>query len=87
MAYEKLAAMHNALQLTDPVSMRVERMWDRPFKVAWADFPDLLHAKIQDPAVLSIADRWPVGPVDQFRDLLWPGTNRRSLLRVFDQEG
>ncbi len=86
-AYEKLAAMHNALQLTDPVTTRVERMWDRPFKVAWADFPGLLHAKIQDPAVLSIADRWPVGPVDQFRDLLWPATNRSSLLRVFDQEG
>ena len=31
--------MHNALQLTDPVSTEVAQMWDRPFKVAWADFP------------------------------------------------
>lgn len=69
-AYEKLAAMHNALQLTDPVSTEVEQMWDRPFKVAWADFPGLLGAQIQDPAVLRIAERWPVGPVDRFRDLL-----------------
>ena len=38
-AYEKLAAMHNALQLTEPVSTDVEQMWDRPFRVAWADFP------------------------------------------------
>jgi hypothetical protein len=85
-AYEMLAAMHNALQLSDPVSTEVEQMWNRPFKVAWADFPGLLRAKIQDPAVLSIADRWPVGPVDQFRDLLWPARNRRLLLRIFDQE-
>ncbi|MGI8676171.1 MAG: DUF4037 domain-containing protein, partial [Nocardioidaceae bacterium] len=86
-AYEKLAAMHNALQITDPVSTDVEQIWNRPFKVAWANFPGLLRAKIQDPAVLRIAERWPVGPVDQFRDLLWPARNRRILLRLFDQEG
>ena len=85
-AYEKLAAMHNALRLTEPVTTEVEQMWNRPFKVAWADFPGLLRAQIQDPAVVSIADRWPVGPVDQFRDLLWPARNRRLLLRLFDQE-
>jgi hypothetical protein len=84
--YEKLAAMHNALQLTDPVSTEVEQMWNRPFKVAWADFPGLLRAKIQDPAVLRIAERWPVGPVDQFRDQIWPARNRRVLLRIFDHD-
>ena len=83
-AYEKLAAMHNELRLTEPVSMEIERMWDRPFRVAWADFPGLLQAEIQDPAVRGIADRWPVGPVDQFRDLLWPARNRRLLLGIFD---
>jgi hypothetical protein len=83
-AYEKLAVMHNALQLTDPVSIDVVQMWNRPFKVAWADFPGLLHTKIQDPAVLSIAEQWPVGPVDQFRDLLWPPRSRDILLRLFD---
>jgi len=66
---------------------RREQMWNRPFKVAWADIPSLLRAQILDPAVLSIAERWPVGPVDQFRDLLWPASNRRSLLRLFEQEG
>lgn len=86
-AYERLASMHNALELTDPVSMQVEQMWNRPFRVAWADFPELLRAQIQDPDVVSIADRWPVGPVDQFRDLLWPARNRRLLLRLFDQDG
>ena len=84
-AYEKLAVMHNALQITDPVSLEVVQMWNRPFKVAWADFPGLLHAEIQDPVVLRIAEQWPIGPVDQFRDLLWPTSGRHLLLRLFDQ--
>jgi len=83
-AYEKLVALHNALHITEPVVTDVVRMWDRPFRVAWAGVLELLHAEIQDPAVLSIAERWPVGPVDQFRDLLWPAANRYSLLRLFD---
>jgi hypothetical protein len=85
-AYEKLAEMHNALGLTEPVVTEVEQLWNRPFKVAWADFPGLLGAQIQDPTVLGIAERWPTGPVDQFRELLWPARNRRLLLRLFDQE-
>jgi Domain of unknown function (DUF4037) len=86
-AYARLAAMHTALQLTEPVSTVVEQVWNRPFKVVWADIPGLLRAEIQDPSVLSIAERWPVGPVDQFRDLLWPARNRSLLLRLFDQQG
>jgi hypothetical protein len=86
-AYEKLGAMHNALQLTDPVAMTIEQMWDRPFKVAWGDFPGRLRDQIQDPPVVSIAERWPVGPVDQLRDLHWPARDRRVLLRLFDQGG
>ena len=85
-AYEKLSEMHNALQLTHPVSTEVVQMWNRPFKVAWADFPGLLRAKIQDPAVLTIAERWPVGPVDQFRDLIWSAKDRSVLLRFFDPD-
>jgi hypothetical protein len=59
-------------------------MWDRPFKVIWGEFPDALAAQIQDPAVKSIAERWPTGPVDQLRDLLWPPHSRGLLLRLFD---
>ena len=83
-AYERLALMHNALGLTAPVTTEVVQMWDRPFKVAWADIPDLLLPLIQDPAVVSIAQRWPVGPVDQFRELNWAPKNRPLLLRLFD---
>jgi hypothetical protein len=83
--YETLAAMHNALGITDPVFLELEQLWNRPFKVAWGDFPGLLRAQIQDPAVLSIAERWPIGPVDQLRDLLWPPRNRHILLRLFEE--
>ena len=83
-AYEKLVLMHNDLGLTAPVEAEIVRMWDRPFEVAWADIPDLLFPLIQDPAVVSIAQRWPVGPVDQFRELIWPAKNRPLLLRLFD---
>jgi Domain of unknown function (DUF4037) len=84
-AYETLAAMHNALEITDPVSIEVEQLWNRPFEVAWGDFPGLLRAQIQDPAVLTIAERWPTGPVDQLREMLWPPRNRHLLLRLFDE--
>jgi hypothetical protein len=84
-AYERLAVMHNGLRLTDPVSTEIVQMWNRPFKVAWADFPGLLRAEIQDPAVLGIAEQWPIGPVDQFRDLLWPAGGRHLLLRLFHE--
>lgn len=83
-AYEKLAFMHNALGLTAPVTTEVVHLWDRPFKVAWADIPDLLLPLIQDPVVVSIAQKWPVGPVDQFRELIWAPRNRPLLLRLFD---
>jgi hypothetical protein len=83
-AYEKLIVMHNALGLAAPVTTEVVQMWGRPFKVVWADIPDLLMPLIRDPAVVSIAQRWPVGPVDQFRELMWAAANRPLLLRVFD---
>jgi hypothetical protein len=84
-AYETLAAMHNALGITAPVSIQVEQLWNRPFKVAWGDFPGVLRAQIQDPAVISIAEGWPTGLVDQLRDLLWPPRHRHILLRLFDE--
>lgn len=83
-AYERLVAMHNALGLTAPLTTEVVQLWDRPFKVAWADIPDLLVPLIHDPAVVSIVKRWPVGPVDQFRELFWAPKNRTLLLRLFD---
>lgn len=83
-AYEGLTRIHNTLGLTAPVATRAVQLWDRPFTVAWADIPDLLLPLIQDAAVAGIAARWPVGPVDQFRELFWSPTNRVRLLRLFE---
>jgi hypothetical protein len=33
---------------------------------------------------LQLCREYYEGPVDQFRDLLWPAAHRRSLLRLFD---
>jgi hypothetical protein len=85
-AHGKLVALHDTLHLTTPVETEVVQMWDRPFRAAWAGIPDLLLAEIRDPAVLAVAERWPIGPVDRFRDLLWPGQDRSPLLRVFDAD-
>ena len=83
-AYEAIATRHNALQITPPVPLTVEQMWNRPFKVTWGDFPKALAAQIQDPQVKEIADRWPVGFIDQLREILWFPTDRERLLRLFD---
>jgi hypothetical protein len=83
-AYGEVASMHNALRVTAPVATEIVQMWDRPFKVLWGDFPDVLAAQIQDPAVQLIAEQWPIGGVDQFRDLLWDPRRRRALRRLFD---
>lgn len=83
-AYEVVAAMHNALQITPPVSTEVLQLWDRPFKVFWGDFPGALSAEIEDPVVKQLAERWPAGGIDQLRDVLWNPRYRGQLLRLFD---
>jgi hypothetical protein len=82
-AYEQVAAMHNALQITEPVPTKVHQIWNRPFKVLWGGFPAALRAQIKDPAVKRIAERWPDG-VDQVREILWGPRCRRSLRRLYE---
>jgi len=82
-AYEHLAEMHDGLGLTQPVAGEVVRLWDRPFPVAWSSVPDLLFPLIVDLDVRAVAERWPVGPVDRFRELVWAPRNRAALLSVF----
>jgi hypothetical protein len=83
-AYGQLAALHDALHITPPVPTEVVQLWDRPFKVAWGDFPDALRAQIRDPAVKRIAERWPVGGIDRLRDQLWDPGDRKGLLALFE---
>lgn len=82
--YRKLAAMHNALEITDPVPIGMVQMWDRPFKVLWGDFPGALRGRIEDPAVKLLAEQWPVGGADQFREMLMPPNYRGRLRRVLE---
>ena len=81
-AYEVVAAMHNAMHITEPVGIGVDQLWDRPFAVVWGDFPSALSAQIQDPVVKRIAERWPTGGVDQLRDVMPAARSRQLLLRV-----
>ncbi|MDR7253558.1 hypothetical protein J2X46_002548 [Nocardioides sp. BE266] len=78
-----LVDVHNRLGLTAPVAVEVVQMWDRPFRVAWAEIPELLHAQIDDQEVLQISGKWPLGPVDQLRELTWAVRRRPAFLRIF----
>ena len=71
-AYREVAARHDALGLTAPVPTELVRLWDRPYRVLWGDFPGALQAEIRDPEVRRIVDRWPAGGIDRVRDVL-PG--------------
>ncbi|MEI8409976.1 MULTISPECIES: DUF4037 domain-containing protein [unclassified Kribbella] len=83
-AYSGVAGVHNALRITAPVTVGVEQLWDRPFKVVWGDFPGALVAEIKDPEVRRIADHWPIGGIDQIRNVLWAARDRRQVVALFD---
>jgi len=68
-ASEILAAQHNALKITAMLDTKVSNFHERPFLVIDGErFAKALQAKITDPAVKRIADRWLIGIVDQFSD-------------------
>lgn len=79
-AYRAVGELHNRLGITKPVELGVEQLCGRPFKVVWGDFIGALFADIQDPEVLRIFERWPVGGIEQVRDVLWRPADRRQLL-------
>lgn len=82
--YDQLATQHDALQITDPVPTQTLRLWGRPFAVPWGDVPSALHAQITDPAVRVLATRWPVGGVDQIREVLFAPRHRQLVRRLLD---
>jgi len=69
-AYERVAEMHNALGITAPLPTKVGPFFDRPFQVieAVGGFAAAIRAQIQDPVVRRIAERKPIGSIDQFSD-------------------
>jgi hypothetical protein len=87
-AYEQVAAMHHALAVTDPLPVRTRPFFGRPFQViALHGFADALLARITDPAVRRIAERPPIGSIDQFSDstdLVAPAAWRPTLRRLYE---
>jgi hypothetical protein len=68
-AYEGIAVMHNALRLTEPLPEQTQSFFGRPFQVmALHGFAEALLRQIRDPAVKRIAERPPIGGLDQFSD-------------------
>jgi hypothetical protein len=68
-AYEQVAAQHNALGLTPPLTTQTALFFGRPFIVIGGDrFANALAAAITDPAVAAIAARRRIGSIDQFSD-------------------
>jgi hypothetical protein len=66
-AYELLARMHNALDITPPVITKVSSFWGRPFQVIHGEaIADVIRAQIQDEDVRRIPTA--AGSVDQFSD-------------------
>jgi hypothetical protein len=92
-AYEIIAAMHNNLQLTEPLPEKTDLFHGRPFQViSGSDFSDALLAQIDDPQVKKIAAhpaQTPIGSIDQFSDntdLLETVQYRLLLRRLFLDE-
>lgn len=84
-AYRAVGELHNRLEITPPLELGVERMCGRPFRVVWADFPGALAAAIEDPDVKRVAERWPVGGIEQVREVFWGRVNdRRQLVELLD---
>jgi hypothetical protein len=68
-AYERLAAMHNALGITVPVPATVSPFFNRPFQVIWGgQVAEAIRREIADPAVQRIAARRLIGGIDQWSD-------------------
>jgi hypothetical protein len=66
-AYETIAEMHNALNITEPLSSKVSSFFNRPFQVINAGrFAEAIRAQIKDPDVLALPKH--LGGIDQFVD-------------------
>jgi hypothetical protein len=68
-AYEKLARMHNALGITEPMPETVRDFFGRPFRViALHGFSSAICKKITDPEIKAIAENTMIGNIDLFSD-------------------
>lgn len=83
-AYEKLAAMHNALGLTAPLPTQTSPFHGRPFRVIDAQsICAALITKVSDKEVQRIASKGIIGNIDQFSD----NTDLRSRVSLREAVG
>jgi hypothetical protein len=86
-AYERVALMHNALGVTEPLPTEPRDFFGRPFRVIELHgFADALLARITDERVRRIAARRPIGGIDLFSDstdLVSHDSWRATLRRLY----
>jgi hypothetical protein len=87
-AYGRVASMHNALGLTDPLPTEPRDFFGRPFRVIGLHgFSAALLSRIDDGRVRRIAARRPIGGIDTFSDstdLVSHATWRATLRRLYE---
>ncbi len=86
-AYEFVAAKHNALGITEPLPAQAHPFWGRPFPVIGGErFAKAILARITDPEVQRLAERAPVGGIDQISDNtdILENTPRAVTRRLFE---
>ena len=87
-AYNRLAEIHNALNITPTLPSKPSPFWTRPFTVIWGDrFADAIIKTITDPSIKSIAQKRLIGNIDLITDntdLLQDPVRRRKLLMLYE---
>ena len=87
-AYERVAVLHNASGLTDPLPTEPRDFFGRPFRVIELHgFADALLSRIEDERVRRIAARRPIGGLDLFSDstdLVSYASWRETLRKLYE---
>jgi hypothetical protein len=84
-AYEYVAGLHNELAITKEMPTVVRYFHERPFLViSMGNFSKAIFEQIQDPTVGKVAQKHPIGSIDQFSDStdLLSNASWRSKLRA-----
>lgn len=68
-AYKYVAKLHNALGITDPLTVEISLFHERPYNVIHAArFANAITQRINDEPILHLAQQYPIGSIDQFSD-------------------
>ncbi len=84
-AYEVLADIHNSLGITEGLSPKVSRFFDRPFRVIQGEeFAKAILERIEDPAIIPLTKRSLIGNIDTISDNtdLLVGASLRTSIRT-----